>query len=387
MKNSPIKCVIIMSVITLLGTFLSWCTSKKENNSDELMLFLQNYAQSLTWEVSPITTGTFEWYNSSEYDMSDGRAWYEMTGYSFSASGVRDMPDIANFFDGWQINYVGDGFRSSATEMFKDHNLCLLNTYLEQDIPEELIFWYSSENTDEENDKLDQLWDDFYSQVSYTVEVSCWKIPEQALLLSETNYNLYGNKNFDDGSIRGGNLYLFRDNININEKYFDVLFAENNWITLRNYQWEVGSITKKSCTDKNHKVHPYTFQFYWSTDGNVNFYEGCADKVKSEFTVAEQGTIDTFIKKTGYSYQGNPNHNKVTYFIDNMMKNYITATIYDYDQEDYVGSNVLMEKTQKGRKTLFEWTWYSIDPDTCEELFQYDHEITEFSFLLNCPRG
>jgi len=50
------------------------------------------------------------------------------------------------------------------------------------------------------------------------------------------NYDLYGTKNFDDGSIRGGNLYLFHDNININEKYFDVLFAENNGITLRNYQ-------------------------------------------------------------------------------------------------------------------------------------------------------
>jgi len=76
--------------------------------------------------------------------------------------------------------------------------------------------------------------------------------------------------------------------------------------------------------------------------------------VNTDFTLIEQGNIDTFIKKTGYSYQGNPNHDKVTYFIDNMMKNYITATIYDYDQEDYVGSNVLMEKTPQGRKTLFE---------------------------------
>ena len=64
--------------------------------------------------------------------------------------------------------------------------------------------------------------------------------------------------------------------------------------------------------------------------------------------------IDTLIKKTGYKYQGNENHKRVVYYVDSVMKNYVTITIYDLDQDDYDAFNLLMEKTPQGRKTLFE---------------------------------
>ena len=388
MKNLVSKLLITLSCFAFLGTLLSGCDSTKKANADkEILSIMQNYAQALSGEVSEITTGSFEWYNSSEYEAYDGRDAYMITGYYFMASGVSKSPDVADYFDGWTINYIGDGFRSSSTEIIKDRWLCLYDSYLEQDIPEELIFGYSDENTDEENERIDQLWEDFYAKVTYTMEVSCGKLPEQALLLRDFNYDLYGTKNFDDGTIRGGNLYLFENEMKKDDLYFDHVVSEEKSISLRNYKGEVGSIDNKSCIDKNQKKHDYTFKFYWDNNGIVNFYEGCADKVDFDFTVTEQGTIDTLIKKTGYKYQGNENHKRVSYYIDNVMKNYVTATIYDFDQDDYDAYNVLLEKTPQGRKTLFEGAGYSIDPEKCEELFQHDHEITEFSFLLTCPRG
>ena len=388
MKTFASKLLIMLSCFAFLGNFLPWCDSPKKENSDkEILSIMQNYAQAISGEVSEVSTGTFDWYNSSEYEAYDGRDPYTITGYSFVASGVTERPNTEEYFDGWTINYLWDGFRSSSTEIIKDRFLCIYDSYLEQDIPEELIFGYSDDPTDEENERIEQLWEEFYAKATYAMEVSCGEIPEQAILLRDFDYDLYGIKNFDDGTIRGGNLYLFENEMKKDDLYFDHVVSEENSISLRNYKGEVGSIDTKSCIDKNQKKHDYTFKFYWDNNGIVNFYEWCADKVESDFRVTEQGMIDTLIKKTGYKYQGNENHKRVSYYIDSVMKNYVTITIYDLDQDGYDAFNLLMEKTPQGRKTLFEWTWYSIDPDTCEELFQHDHEITEFSFLLTCPRG
>ena len=388
MKTFASKLLIMLSCFAFLWTFLPWCDSPKKENSDkEIFAIVQHYAQAISGEVSEVSTGTFDWYNSSEYEAYDGRDPYTITGYSFVASGVTERPNTEEYFDGWTINYLWDGFRSSSTEIIKDRFLCIYDSYLEQDIPEELIFGYSDDPTDEENERIEQLWEEFYAKATYAMEVSCGEIPEQAILLRDFDYDLYGIKNFDDGTIRGGNLYLFENEMKKDDLYFDHVVSEENSISLRNYKGEVGSIDTKSCIDKNQKKHDYTFKFYWDNNGIVNFYEWCADKVESDFRVTEQGMIDTLIKKTGYKYQGNENHKRVVYYVDSVMKNYVTITIYDLDQDGYDAFNLLMEKTPQGRKTLFEWTWYSIDPDTCEELFQHDHEITEFSFLLTCPRG
>jgi hypothetical protein len=44
-----------------------------------------------------------------------------------------------------------------------------------------------------------------------------------------------------------------------------------------------------------------------------------------------------------------------------------------------------MEKTDNGRKVLYEWD-YDIDFDTCEELNQYNSFLMDMFFLRNCPR-
>ncbi|MBQ7075032.1 hypothetical protein IJM86_08600 [bacterium] len=107
MKNFVSKVLITLSCFAFLGTFLSGCDSTKKENADkEILSIMQNYAQALSGEVSEITTGSFEWYNSSEYEAYDGRDAYMISGYYFMASGVAKSPDIADYFDGWTINYL-----------------------------------------------------------------------------------------------------------------------------------------------------------------------------------------------------------------------------------------------------------------------------------------
>ena len=65
----------------------------------------------------------------------------------------------------------------------------------------------------------------------------------------------------------------------------------------------------------------------------------------------------------------------------------MNLNIYERLEDTYSNYQIIMEKTDDGRKVIFEWDWYEISDEQCEELNQYDNNLMDMFFLTMCPRG
>ena len=192
-------------------------------------------------------------------------------------------------------------------------------------------------------------------------------------------------------SFRWESVYLFTPD-----------WVEDYYIQSIKHQWDNYTISWYSINWKIEKtdcldwwkwdIHDYTISFDITNESNlvdgddITHYEWCADKIDPLFAIWEEGTLDTFIKKTNYKYSGNYSNENVFYSITDIASKYMYVNFYQYNWNDYDNYQLLMEETDDWWNVLYEWNWYGISPEKCEELNQYDNNLMDLFFLIVCPR-
>jgi hypothetical protein len=271
----------------------------------------------------------------------------------------------------------------SFVEYSNEDIFCYYSLSLEQEPPYELIVWEDKEgnaiNYDEEREKFNKI-------ATYTTELSCWRVPWWVLRLRELNINAEGQEPFWFAPIRWWKVALI-DPDWISYYYPDTInYAENtikfSWF---NISWE---LEENDCIDLwKWDTHNYHINLDITNNNNEEtHYEWCADDVELGFSVWEEWTLETFIKKSNYKYEKPYKIEDVSYVISDITNNYMEVDFYiENDWEN--NYQVIMERTDEWWIVLFEWNWYEISDDECERLNQYDNNLMEMFFLTTCPRG
>ena len=378
---------------SLLGNF----TKLNENlPNNEVISVMKDFLKDVGKDVE-IKEDTFNWLNYAEYDYNSYEWWYyDVTWYTLSLTGVKDLPNVSKIFDGWYVHYVWDEIWGSAIDYSKDNILCSYFLSLEQEIPYELLNreW---DYDDEQQAEYNQKWSDFYDIATYSVELSCGFVPEWSIQFKDFNYYAEWMEPF-------WNAYFVWDYVNIftldglEEHYIDVLKSDWNGYVFKWYDFD-WKLEKSDCMDWwKWDIHEYKISFdvnkfsYWDDgvrhDEWTIHYEWCADKENPEFLPWEEWTLENFIKKSWYQYDRNYNQDKVSYAVTNMLGKYMLVNFYYVDGEDYDSYQSIIENLEDWFKVLYEWGGYDdISDEKCEELNQYDNNLMDMFFLKSCPRG
>ena len=378
----------IFSLIALLSWLLFlngcefWWETPTNSNlpENEVTSIMKSYAKRLKLKESDIKEENFYWYNYTDIDDTDN----EILWYNIKKSGIKpeDLPSTTEFFDGWQVNYIWDEIWGSVIDYQKDNIICSQWLFYDQEIPYELMVWeWEDEEYDEE--KYNNARDEFSKTITYSVDLSCGFKPEWSYSTYDFYFDAEGMEPFWSLSIRWSKLTRF-DPEKIKDYYVSTLKkdGENIHFSGYNIEWD---LTKEACIDGGKwDTHEYKIQIVMEWD---MVYEWCADQYDTDFVIWEEWTLWNFVKKTNYQYKWNYKRENVSYDVFEMINNYVQVGLYEVDWENYNSTQLIMEKTDNWRKVLYEWDGYEVDYDKCEELLQYDNNLMEMFFLVNCPRG
>lgn len=371
--------------------FLSWCDSNSIKwqwttvidypaEDKEIISILEKFAnkQDLknTIKQEVLTR------SDSNYDKDYDVNWYTISWGSISP---KDTITTYEFFDWWNVDYLGDEIFWSRIEYSKNDIFCYYWLSLEQEPPYDLLVW-----EDEEWNEIDyeKAWAEFYKIATYTTELSCWRIPEWVTRLSSININAEGQEPFWFAPIRWWKITLFDINW-VNYYYPDTFKKSEDTISFSwyHFSWE---LKKADCVDLwKWDTHEYSVSFNFITDKEeALYYEWCADNVEVDFTAWEEWTLKNFIEKTNYNYKQPYKIEDAGYVISEIVNNYMQVDVFINEENwDYHRYQIIMQKTEDWWKVLFEWDWYEISDDKCEELNQYDNYLMDMFFLTSCPRG
>ena len=378
---------------SLLGNF----TKLNENLPDNEVISIMKDFLNDVGQNAKIKEDTFQWLNYAEYDYDNYEWWYyDITWYSLSLTGIKDIPNVNKIFDGWYVRYVWDEIWGSAIDYSKDNILCSYFLSLEQEIPYELINREWDYEDEQQQAEFDKKRSEFYDIATYSVELSCGYVPEWAIQFKDFNYYAEWMEPF-------WNAYFVWDYVDIftpegmEEHYIDVLKSDWDNYTFKWYDFD-WKLEKSDCVDWwKWDTHEYKISFdvnkfsYWDDgvrheDWTIH-YEWCADKENPEFLPWEEWTLKSFIKKSWYQYDRDYDQDKVSYAISNMIGKYILVNFYYVNGEDYDSYQSIMENSEDGFKVLYEWGGYGdISDEECEELNQYDNNLMDMFFLKSCPR-
>ena len=378
-----------LTIITSMLLF-SWCEKANiqwqnipeyPDEDKEIISILEKYAekQGIT---TPIKKESITW-----NDFHGNEKTYEVNWYTLSGSWIRPKDTISSneFFDWWNVNYIGDEIFWSRIEYSNKDIFCYYWLSLEQQPPYELMVW---EDEDWNETDFNKAWEEFYKIATYSTELSCWRIPEWVLRLSDLNLNAEGQEPFWFAPIRWWRITLFDINW-VNYYYPDTINYDNDTISISWYHisWE---FKKAECTDLwKWDTHEFTVSLNFITSNNETIhYEWCADNTDLWFTVWDEWTLQNFIDRTNYDYKQPYKIKDVWYTISEIVNNYMQVDFYaNEDDWDYYSYQAIMKKDENWWKVLFEWSWYEISDDECERLNQYDNYLMEMFFLTSCPRG
>ena len=379
----------LLTWLTIVSSllFLSWCDTSRiqwqieySDEDKEIISILEKFAeeQNITSPIQKEVLTRSDSNNEKSYDVN----WYTITWGSVNP---KDTITTYEFFDWWRVDYLGDEIFWSRTEYSNNDIFCYYWLTLEQQPPYELLAW-----EDEEWNEIDyeKAWEEFYKIATYTTELSCWKIPEWAVKLSSLNINAEGQEPFWFTPIRWWKITLY-DMYWLYYYYPDVLTKNGDDIYLSWYHlsW---TLKKSECVDLwKWDTHEYTVSFNFETDDEGTlYYDWCADTVEVDFTEWEEWSLKNFIKKTNYDYRQPYKIEDAWYIISEIVNKYMQVDVFvNEDNWDYHRYQIIMEKTVDWWKVLFEWDWYEISDEKCEELNQYDNYLMDMFFLTSCPRG
>ena len=184
----------------------------------------------------------------------------------------------------------------------------------------------------------------------------------------------------------------------MDEEYISTLKMDWDDIILKwyNVNWK---LEKTECVDGwKWDTHEYKISFdiiksiYWedgaiADDKEITKFEWCADKFNSEFLKWEEWTMKNFIDKAHYNYSRNFDLDDVYYTIWDIAGRYINVFVYETDWDSYDSYQIILENVDGRYNVLYEWDWYEISEEECEELNQYDNNLMDMFFLRSCPRG
>jgi len=366
-----------------ISVILSGCekTPTIDDTNDNLpdnkvVSIVSDYAKLVNVWKSQIKPEEFQWLNFMNYE----NTWYNIKWYSVKASGIKpdDLPDSSKFFDGRHVEYVWDEIGWSMIEYMLDDIICYYYLLYDQEIPYELM----SREWDFDDDEYKKARDEFSKTITYDTELICWFIPKWAPTTLTTYFDASWEEPFWSMSIRGSNIMRIEPEF-AKDYYISTLEINGDNIHFDWYdiQWD---IVKEDCIDGGKwDTHDYKITIFREWDME---YIWCADKIQTDFFVWEEWTLWNFVKKTNYQYKWTTKRENVFYSVQDMANNYMHITLYENTNQEYTPTQIIMEKTDNGRKVLYEGD-YDIDDDTCEELNQYNSYLMEMFFLKSCPRG
>ena len=397
MLNKKLPLFIAFSLLSL---FIVGCNPIKLNNNslpnNEVVKAVKNFADYVGADYSNIKEDTYDWYNYAEidYDNDSESGRYQITWYSVSANGVRDLPNTNQIFDWWYAYYIWDEMWGAAVEYSNDNVICFYYQWLEQEMPYELMVWEWDFEDEEEMARYDQAREEFYDKATYEVEVNCGYLPGWAMQYKD----LYIDAQWEDGfwfaSIRWSSINVFTPS-GMEEEYIENILSDWENITFKwyNVDWK---LEKMNCVDgwvwENHEYKisfDLTKSLYWDEgeyDRETSHYEGCADKVEFNIIAWEEWTLPNLIKKTGYKYERDFDKNKVYYSVTDIVDKYASVNIFEVDLDVYNYYQLILENVDGEWRVIFEWQWYDISDEECEELNQYDNNLMDMFFLRTCPR-
>ena len=372
-----------------------------DNNSlpnNEVVSIIKNFANEMNIPESNIKETSIDWYNAAEYnyDNYDESYYHTVSWYTIAGNWLKDLPDMAQILDWWYVYYLWDEIWWAVIQYSKDNIICNYYNSLEQEIPMELMEREWDLNDESEMEAYDKARSDFYEKATYTVEFSCGFAPEW--MAQYKDFSFYGEwmEPFWYASLNWTHINIFTPD-GVKEQYIDTLKYdwENIEFKWYNVNWK---LEKSDCIDWwKWDTHEYTISFdvnkYSYADDGTEYnewpihYEWCADKIDADFIIWEEWTIDTIINKTNYQYTRWVDHDKVSYTVSDIAWKYMNLNIYERLEDTYSNYQIIMEKTDDGRKVIFEWDWYEISDEQCEELNQYDNNLMDMFFLTMCPRG
>ena len=393
MKSSKF---LLFGLIFWISFLLTGCDTETNLDSDlpdnEVVSVMKSFLKEINSEDTIIKKEDFDWLNTAEFNyLSNSDDWYyNISWYSLRVNGVKKLPNVNKVFDWWVVRYVWDEIWWSAIDFSKDNMVCSYYLNLEQEIPSELMT-YEWDYEDEDYEAYNKAWEDFYDIASYALELYCWYLPDWVVDYKDFNFYWEWMEPFWYASFRWESVYLFTPD-----------WVEDHYIQSIKHQWDNYTISWYSINWKIEKtdcldwwkwdIHDYTISFDITNESNsvdgddITHYEWCADKIDPLFAIWEEGTLDTFIKKTNYKYSGNYSNENVFYSITDIASKYMYVNFYQYNWNDYDNYQLLMEETDDWWDVLYEWNWYGISPEKCEELNQYDNNLMDLFFLIVCPR-
>lgn len=395
----------------LLSLVVTWCNDNQEmndNKKDDSITLLPNnevvdilkwFADNVGVDYSNIKEDNFDWYNYSEndYELPDVVGWYyNLTWYSINVTWIKDLPKTNKIFDWRYVFYIWDEIWAAAIEYAKDNVLCYYYQSLEQEIPYELMVW--EWDFDEEGmENYDKAWKDFQETATYSIDLYCGYLPEWIIHTKDFYFDAEWQEPFWNASLRWSLINVFTPSW-MDEEYISTLKMDWDDIIFKwyNVNWK---LEKTECVDGwKWDTHEYKISFdiiksiYWedgalTDDKEITKFEWCADKINSEFIKWEEWTMKNFIDKAHYNYSRNFDLDDVYYTIWDIAGRYINVFVYETDWDSYDSYQIILENVDGRYNVLYEWDWYEISEEECEELNQYDNNLMDMFFLRSCPRG
>ena len=343
---------------------------------------MENFAEELNLKKSNIKPDKFE-RNLFNYSNDN---WYTISWYLLTWTNIKPkkMIDTTKFFDWWKVDYLWDEAFWSFIQFMKDDLVCYYSIAYDQQIPYELLVW-EDENWNEID--YEEEWENFHKIATYSVELRCWKLPKNTLTLQQLSFDAYGQEPFWNASFRWSEIALF--DVNWVSYYFPQIINKIDDDIILSWYHINWILKKEICVDNGRWAdHEYSVDMNYITDNGVELhYEWCADAIDLWFTPWEEGSLENFIEKTHYNYTTKCKVGETSYSISEIVGNYMHVNFYVNEENgDYHSYQVIMEKVDNEWKVLFEWDWYSISDEKCEELNQYDNNLMEMFFLTSCPR-
>lgn len=370
-----------LTTIIWCGILLSWCDTgitNTWNKNSEVIWTLERFSKGMNRKAG-IKEHNFQRFSFLDTEQSV----LEIPWYSIYFTWVKfdDIPEANDMFNWWHVEDVSDEAFWSLVEFMTDKIVCNYSLVLEQSIPDELMAWEW-----EMDEEYDALWQEFYDKASYAIELSCWEFPVWTPKYDDLYFDAEGQEPFWNASFRWSMITLFDVNwVN----YYYPNYIKYQWdeiiLSWYNMNWKM---IKEECIDHwRWASHDYSIDVNFINDDGTIHYEWCSDKVDFWFVDWEQWTLQNFVNKTNYMYNQPYKIENAWYAITEIAGNYTFVNVYINEDEEFHSYQIIMEKVDNERKLIFEWDWYNISDDKCEELNQYDNNLMEMSFLIACPRG
>ncbi len=346
-------------------------STQKIQGDDKLTKIITTYAQN--FENYELTNNTIELENNQT-----------ISGITLTTSGVKEVPNLSTFFDGWEVNELGDTISASLISYETWNIYCEYYEALEQSVPYELMVG--------EVEDLDNARKEFHDTVTYQIQLQCGKIPEGTFRPNQTFFDII----FDEGTEEENRYASFRGRFFDRfgrwdaKSYYSNFFeksGENYYFSGYNISGSIEKI-ENAINDKC----PYIAYFDLSeTNVNekgeliswpINHYQGCAYPVKYDFALFEEGTLKHLTQKINRPFSWTQNLETSYYRVDQLIKKYAFISLY-YD--DKVEQLILETKDEKWTP-LFQGDTYEISDELCEKFLQYDYDLMGMAFS-QCPKG